>query len=145
MDTRTGRIYGLAPGQTVEQLAEQIFEHDARGRTKEQIVKDLTPLDQQPAQECPKCGGRGYVRKGLNSRRFKPCDCTLLKPRAALASILLLCGLFFTAGCQTTDPKPTELPPVRLSGAASGRPTLPSENDGRPPNCEPEVWPPGTR
>jgi len=65
-----------------------------------------------------------------------------LKSKALAITVL---ALLFTAGCQTTDPKPQELPPVRLSGAASGRPTLPGPDDGRPPNCEPEVWPVGAR
>lgn len=62
MDTRDGKFYegGL------ESLTKLL--NAAPG--------DLVPVGNLPAQSCEKCGGKGYKRRGLFSRRFKPCECT---------------------------------------------------------------------
>lgn len=65
MDTRTGLIHEQLPGETFEAF-EQRF-NAAPG--------DLVPVLSQPPADCPKCRGTGRLRKGLLSRRWKPCVC----------------------------------------------------------------------
>jgi len=76
MDTRTGEIHELAPGQTLENLAEQLEATDKLKRRADQLCNDLVRLQRKPNPECKICRGLGRIKKGLNSRRFKPCECT---------------------------------------------------------------------
>jgi len=62
MDTRTGKFY---EGTPVE-IEKQFKVPAAR----------LVPVGNLPAATCPICLGRGYLKRGLFSRRFKPCSCT---------------------------------------------------------------------
>ena len=39
----------------------------------------LVPLDRLPSADCPKCKGKGRIKAGMQSKRFKPCKCTILK------------------------------------------------------------------
>lgn len=71
MDTRTGYIYEGTP----EEIARQIYPSDAHSRTLEQIEADLVALKSESLKTCPKCHGTGAVPRGLNSKRFKPCEC----------------------------------------------------------------------
>lgn len=66
MDTRTGKIYPLVDGMTLEQLSKKLNAEDG----------DLVMLDKLPEGTCRKCRGTGSIRAGLFSRRFKPCRCT---------------------------------------------------------------------
>ena len=67
MDMRTGLIHELKEGETLETLAAQLG-----GKPK-----DFTPVARQADGVCPKCKGTGAVRRGLFSKRFKPCECVL--------------------------------------------------------------------
>ena len=76
MDTRTGEIFELPPNTTLDEFAEQVAKVDKFQRTPEQIRKDMVRIGRRPNPECPKCCGRGYLPKGLNSKRYKACECT---------------------------------------------------------------------
>lgn len=77
MDTRTGHIYDLPPGDTVEQLAKRLAQTDAHHRTVQQLTGDIVPLARKPDPSCKKCHGTGAVPRGFGSKRFKPCSCVL--------------------------------------------------------------------
>ena len=64
MDTRTGLIYDMPEGG-LPQLEQQL--NAKRG--------DLVPLSKAPTAECRKCKGTGRVKRGLMSKRWKPCRC----------------------------------------------------------------------
>lgn len=65
MDLRTGRIHELKDGETLEELARRLGGEP----------RDFVELKNPPAAKCPKCGGKGYRKPGLFSRRFVPCEC----------------------------------------------------------------------
>lgn len=68
MDTRTGQIHEMLEGETMESFA-------ARMKGK---LSDFVPVAHAAAiKDCPKCKGTGAIRRGLFSKRFKPCDCVL--------------------------------------------------------------------
>ena len=67
MDMRTGLIHELKEGETLETLAAQLG-----GKPK-----DFVPVARRADGVCPKCKGTGAVRRGLFSKRFKPCECVL--------------------------------------------------------------------
>ena len=66
MDTRTGQIYNLEEGETLKDLAAKLGG----------VEKDFVSLGKLPDATCPFCKGRGYRKRGILSRRYKPCDCT---------------------------------------------------------------------
>ena len=66
MNTNTGLVHLMNPGETKEQLAQRI------GAAPE----DIELLSQAPSPVCDKCKGRGSVPAGFGSKRFKRCDCT---------------------------------------------------------------------
>lgn len=65
MDTRTGIIHDMRDGETIDDLARRLG-----GRPK-----DFVPVARRPDGVCPKCKGTGAIRRGLSSKRFKPCEC----------------------------------------------------------------------
>lgn len=67
MDTRTGLIHEMQPGESLEDLERRL--NAKRG--------DLVPVARPADGVCPKCKGTGAVRRGLFSKRFKPCECVL--------------------------------------------------------------------
>ena len=72
MDTRTGKIHDLCPGETVADLARRLNAKES----------DLVMLDKRPDGKCSRCGGTGRRRAGLFSRRYKPCRCTEAREEA---------------------------------------------------------------
>lgn len=66
MDTRTGEIHEMQTGETLEDFARRLGG----------VPKDFVPVGHAPSAVCRKCGGTGAVRKGIFSKRFKPCICT---------------------------------------------------------------------
>jgi hypothetical protein len=78
MDSQTGTVYPLAPGETFLDLARRLAPDDPLKRTHIEISRDLVALDKDPDEACPKCHGTGAMPRGEHSRRFKPCDCTRL-------------------------------------------------------------------
>lgn len=73
MDTRTGLIYE----GTRDEIAAQVLTADPLGRSLDQIKQDMVPVKNVGDSRCPKCHGTGAIPRGLNSKRFKPCPCTL--------------------------------------------------------------------
>lgn len=67
MDTRTGQIHELRDGETIDDLAQRLGGQP----------KDFVPVARPADGACPKCKGTGAVRRGLFSKRFKPCKCVL--------------------------------------------------------------------
>ncbi len=67
MDTRTGEIHEMLEGETLPQFARRLGGQP----------KDFVPVAHRPVGQCPKCHGTGAVKRGLFSRRFKPCECVL--------------------------------------------------------------------
>lgn len=67
MDTRTGKIYDLPEGVSIKSLAKEIGAKPS----------DLVPVGRRPDGTCRRCNGTGAVRRGLFSKRFKPCRCTM--------------------------------------------------------------------
>lgn len=67
MDTRTGIIHDMNPGETIEQFAARLG-----GKPS-----DFMPVARHADGVCPKCKGTGKRKAGLFSRRFKPCECVL--------------------------------------------------------------------
>jgi hypothetical protein len=65
MDTRTGEFHELKPGETLEELAKRL------GTLRQALVE----VKRLPDGRCAKCGGRGSIPAGLNSKRWKPCKC----------------------------------------------------------------------
>lgn len=72
MHLPSGKIHKLLPGETLPELAKRVGAK----------LEDLTPMDKMPEEKCDKCHGTGRVKRGLNSKRFKLCECTLDKMRA---------------------------------------------------------------
>lgn len=66
MDTSTGKIYELNESESVKQLARRLGLEE----------KNMVELGKLPDETCRKCGGKGYKRRGMFSKRFKPCECT---------------------------------------------------------------------
>ena len=66
MDTRTGLIHQLVPGETLDDLARRLNAEPS----------DVVMLDQLPSGACRRCHGTGRMKAGLFSRRYKPCRCT---------------------------------------------------------------------
>ena len=66
MDTRTGLIHEMLPGETLAEMEKRL---NARSG-------EIVPLQRLPVQVCRKCGGKGFRKAGLLSKRFKPCECT---------------------------------------------------------------------
>jgi hypothetical protein len=66
MDTRTGELHEMRKGESKRELSERIGVPE----------KYLVPLGKAPEPDCPKCGGKGGVRAGVHSKRYKPCKCT---------------------------------------------------------------------
>lgn len=73
MDTRTGEIHHIGPVETEAQFAQRFAELEKKLNAK---PGDLVPLTRLPSKDCPKCLGTGHKKRGLFSRRFKPCECT---------------------------------------------------------------------
>lgn len=69
MDTRTGEIFPL----TAKQIRELNEEPGNEGR--------FVPVNNLPNGSCQRCKGRGAVRAGMFSRRFRPCRCTMTEPQ----------------------------------------------------------------
>lgn len=67
MDTRTGLIHEMKPGETLQYLERRLNAQ----------FGDLVPVSRQADGVCPKCKGTGSVRRGMFSKRFKPCQCVL--------------------------------------------------------------------
>ena len=67
MDTRTGLIHQLLPGETIEDLARRLG-----GKSS-----DFVPVEREADGVCTRCNGTGSVRRGLLSKKFKPCKCVL--------------------------------------------------------------------
>lgn len=67
MDTRTGLIHELHEGETMEDFARRL----------EGKPSDFVPVARKPDGVCPKCKGTGAIRRGLFSKRLKPCQCVL--------------------------------------------------------------------
>lgn len=65
MDTRTGLIHEMQPGETLRDLERRLNAQPG----------DLVPVARQADGVCPKCKGTGAVRRGMFSKRFKPCVC----------------------------------------------------------------------
>lgn len=79
MDTRTGIIHEMRPGETPEEFALRL------GGRKSHFVA----VARQADGKCSKCNGTGAIKKGLNSKRFKPCSCVL---SLLLCLLLVGCG-----------------------------------------------------
>lgn len=67
MDTRTGLIHEMQPGETMRDFERRLNAQPG----------DLVPVARPADGVCPKCKGTGSVRRGLFSKRFKPCECVL--------------------------------------------------------------------
>lgn len=67
MDTRTGLIHEMLPGEDMADFSKRL-----KG-----AEDDFVAVAKQPDAQCSKCHGKGSVRRGLRSKRFKPCDCVL--------------------------------------------------------------------
>ena len=67
MDTRTGQIHEMHAGETIESFAARLS-----GKPS-----DFVPVARQADGVCPKCKGTGARKRGLFSKRFKPCECVL--------------------------------------------------------------------
>ena len=68
MDRRTGKIHEMLPVETLE----------GRARRLGGEPSDFVPVATNEALPvCRRCQGKGFVRAGLNSKRFKPCKCVL--------------------------------------------------------------------
>ena len=67
MDTRTGEIHELNAGETVDDLAKRLG-----GKPT-----DYVPISHRPDGKCRRCNGTGAVPAGFQSKRFKPCRCTM--------------------------------------------------------------------
>lgn len=65
MDTRDGAIHLMNPGETMPDFA------------KRHKPSDFVPVARVAPAACPKCKGTGSLRRGLFSKRFKPCGCVL--------------------------------------------------------------------
>jgi hypothetical protein len=72
MNTNTGIIYDKLPGETTEQLAARLNSSGVFGK-----ASDYVPVARHPDGTCKKCKGTGAVKRGLFSKRFKPCECVL--------------------------------------------------------------------
>jgi hypothetical protein len=71
MDTRTGQIHEMQPGENLADLAKRTGA----------LQEDLVELKHSPKPDCPKCHGKGSVpKKGQKPRsqfkRYEPCSCT---------------------------------------------------------------------
>ena len=66
MDTRNGSIHEFSDNKAIAAYLE-----DTKGKPS-----DLVPVEGEPVPECGKCKGTGRVRKGMHSKRWKPCKCT---------------------------------------------------------------------
>jgi hypothetical protein len=66
MHLPTGDIHNIPNGDTLLDYA----------RSVGLKPQDFAELKQLPSDTCPKCKGTGRVRRGLNSKRFKVCECT---------------------------------------------------------------------
>ena len=65
MDTRTGLIHEMQPGETLRDMERRLNAQPG----------DLVPVARKSDGVCPKCKGTGAVRRGIFSKRFKPCVC----------------------------------------------------------------------
>lgn len=75
MDTRTGEIHDLNHGETLEDFTARLIA--AKVVAPSSRPQDFVEVKRRPDGKCAKCNGTGAVRKGLFSRRFKPCACVL--------------------------------------------------------------------
>ncbi len=66
MSPNTGIVYLQNPGESMFDFGQRIGEDPTK----------LVPLAKAPASDCRRCHGKGSVKAGLFSRRFKPCKCT---------------------------------------------------------------------
>lgn len=66
MNIETGEIHEQLPNETLDEMANRLGI----------LSNKLVSLGKLPDEKCPKCGGKGYKKRGLNSKRFKPCECT---------------------------------------------------------------------
>ncbi len=73
MDTRDGSMHRFRGGTEDNALFESQAEYLKRTNGK---PSDLVPVEGEPVPDCTKCKGTGRVRKGMFSRRWKPCKCT---------------------------------------------------------------------
>jgi hypothetical protein len=67
MNTRTGEIHDMQDGESMDAFARRIG----------CLPSDVVPLARRPDGVCKKCNGTGAIRRGLFSKRFKPCPCVL--------------------------------------------------------------------
>ena len=67
MDTRTGQILQLEPGESLLDRALKL----------ECPPEAIVPLDRQPQPKCQHCKGKGAVRTGNARKPFRPCRCTM--------------------------------------------------------------------
>ena len=68
MNTNTGLIYALQDQETMEGLSHRLGV----------ALTDLVPLATgKPNEKCSKCKGTGAIKRGLQSKKFKPCKCVL--------------------------------------------------------------------
>lgn len=66
MDTRTGQIHEMADNESFEDFVKRIGVDPSY----------LVSVENIPDATCKKCNGTGAVRKGMFSKRWKPCGCT---------------------------------------------------------------------
>lgn len=69
MDQKTGQIVSIPAGMSLADYA----------RSEGRNPNDFKALRCLPDGTCAICKGKGYKKRGLFSRRFKPCDCTQVK------------------------------------------------------------------
>lgn len=67
MDTRTGEIHEMNARETMDDFARRLGGQPS----------DFVPVARPADGKCPKCKGTGSVRRGMFSKRFKPCECVL--------------------------------------------------------------------
>ncbi len=67
MNKSTGEFYELRAGESMRDFATRTGA----------LRSDLVEVARLPDGRCRKCDGRGSIRAGLNSKRFKPCVCVL--------------------------------------------------------------------
>lgn len=69
MNTKTGEIFEKLPNESVDDFTKRVNAQ----------VNDLIELANMPNKKCPKCRGLGYKKRGLFSKRFKPCECVMIR------------------------------------------------------------------
>lgn len=67
MNANNGMIYDRGFSETPEQMAQRV-------NCK---VSDLIEIKRHADTTCKKCNGRGSIKRGFFSKRYKPCECVL--------------------------------------------------------------------